>query len=126
MTKDRTNMSSKNQRGPRQHKDAIDLFLEEQEKSNSGKNLAPLSKSQDNYDLYNFLDHELNRLSKLESFFSKKLPNMQTHDQQGQLLDEQYELRDSLRNSLIEKFNENDSKFRIRFKQIFDQCFKKG
>jgi hypothetical protein len=104
--------------------DVIDVFLQEQEQKDSESCNISFDKGHDNYSLYDFLDLERKRLSKIESFLSVKIPNIKTHNQSKIILKNQQDRKFQLREEVIKRIKTNNSSFVTQMRMIFDQSFK--
>ena len=88
----------------------------------------PISKSQrerniDNFDLFNFLEYEYDRLEKLSVFFSHKLNNLKKYPQTEKLIERQTKLRDKLKVDVLQRICPSNSIFTQHLEQIFDKSF---
>lgn len=80
----------------------------------------------DNFDLFNFLEYEYDRLEKLATFFTHKLENLKKYPQTEKLIERQRSLRDKLKLEVIERISSTSSIFTQHLEQIFDKSFSNG
>jgi len=79
----------------------------------------------DNYQLYNFLENEIRRLSALVNFFTKKTDNLE-HAQTEMLIDNQKIEIIQCKKVLINHLKQPNQPLRKRIEFIWDSAFSKG
>lgn len=84
--------------------------------SNEGKNF-------DSFELERFLEIENERLSNIESFFTKKIPNKINFSQAEQLLKVQESRIEEIRAIIEKKIDHSESIFMKNLAKIFDYNF---
>jgi hypothetical protein len=80
-------------------------------------------KLKQNLVIQDFLEYEKLRLEKLDSFYSKKVPNLIQFPQIEHLLAKQEEELNELRSDLVKTLSPATSPFNQRMKTIFNKAF---
>ncbi|MCB9061841.1 MAG: hypothetical protein H6622_09990 [Halobacteriovoraceae bacterium] len=75
------------------------------------------------FEYFNFLENELERLVALDCFFSNKIHNLNENSNLKFLIQEQNDKKDISKFELIEKLLEKDGSFIRRLSHLFDSSF---
>jgi hypothetical protein len=101
----------------------MDVVSEERTIADKELKRKEIEKFNDSFELYNFLEHEVNRVKKLDDFFSYKVPNLKNNPQTEELNFRQAEKKKHLKEELKKKIKTPGSAFQKNLKQIFDTVF---
>ena len=105
--------------------DLVDGFLEEQEEAAIKNQLAD-KKDYDSFKSYNFLELERDRVQKLNSMISKKIPNVIEHDISADLIEKFTTYNHQLKNEIITDIKKFDSTFTKNIRLQYNKAFKKN
>lgn len=101
----------------------LEQYLNEEDKKENER-LKNNSKSENyNYDLIDYLEVENNRLSKIENFFTKKIPIKINFSQDEKLLLIQKEKKHKLKEKILDHLLTFDSPLMLNASQMFNSHF---
>ena len=98
-------------------------FLEEQEEVFYKKQLAN-DKNYESYKTFNHLELERERVQKLSSMLSRKIPNVIEHNQSGELIEKFTVYNYNLKEEIISDVKRFDSLFCKNIRLLFNKSFR--
>ncbi|EQC50779.1 hypothetical protein [Bacteriovorax sp. DB6_IX] len=103
--------------------DLMEGFLEEQEENYYKSQLAD-DKNYDSYKTYNHLELERERVQKLSSMISRKIPNVIEHNQSGELIEKFTVYNYNLKEEIVTDIKRFDSTFFKNIRLLFNKSFR--
>ena len=104
--------------------EVVDLVIEDSDRKEIERSKKDIEKRGDLHELYNFLEHEKTRLSRIDSFFSSKVDNLGENAQTQVLIKRQYSRIEQAKETLLPKLSQTDSSLQKQLRQIFNSAFK--
>lgn len=96
-------------------------YIEDAKKSNMNKRYA--SKTPEKNELQNFLELEIDRLTSLDNFLSKKVSVMKNFSQTQKLIEMQKKRKEELTNEMIQRLKRPDSQFQKNLASLINSYF---
>lgn len=90
-----------------------------------GRGGVTADKGNDNYQLYNYLESEMQRLNALDLFFTVKIPNMQNHSPTQRLIDLQRVKIEQTTQNLVSLLKNPQSPFMRRLEYLWNTAIAK-
>lgn len=101
----------------------MEFYLDEDEKL--PKNQIASDRNFESFKTFNHLELERERVQRLNSFISKKIPNIIEHNQSPEIISKFTSYNFHLTNEITEKINSFDSKFNKNICLLFNKSFRK-
>lgn len=103
--------------------DLFQDYVESEEEKERRRAEKLQAKSTENYELQNFLEEEHNRLTNLETFFTKKIPAKLNFSQTERLILEQMNRKDEIKEKLVKEFLGQESVLMKNLASMFNSHF---
>ncbi|HAZ14168.1 MAG: hypothetical protein A2X86_02625 [Bdellovibrionales bacterium GWA2_49_15] len=104
--------------------ETLDLLDEPVDLHEAKGGITP-DRGNDNYQLYNYLESEIERLNALDVFFTVKISNMENHSPTQQLIDLQRIKLEQTRQTLVSLLKNPSSPFMRRLEHLWNTAIAK-
>lgn len=119
-----SNLTDNQKKDLKGFEEVIDLVIEDGERKELERSKKEIEKHGDLHELYNFLENEKSRLSRIDSFFSSKIDNLGGNAQTKSLTKKQFLKIEQLKKTLLPKLVHSESVLQKQLRQIFNSAFK--
>ena len=124
MAKKKINIPEHKKKDLQGFEDLIEDYLEEGQVIRSKPNLMK-EKDLDGHKTYNFLEIERERISKISTMISRRIPNIIEHNQSDEIIEKFTVYNYNLKEDIVRKVKRTESTFNQTLKKIFNNAFKK-
>lgn len=102
----------------------IEEFIQEQDEAKLKAQISN-DKNYDSFKNFNHLEMEKNRIQKLGSMITKKIPNVIEHDQSEAIMEKFTVCNFNLKQEVLDEIKKFDSTFNKNIRLLFNKAFRK-
>lgn len=102
----------------------IEEFIQEQDEAKLKAQISN-DKNYDSFKNFNHLEMEKNRIQKLGSMITKKIPNVIEHDQSEAIMEKFTVYNFNLKQEVLDEIKKFDSTFNKNIRLLFNKAFRK-
>lgn len=121
--KTKLNLSPKMKEELKGFEELIEGFLDEQDEQKVKSQLSN-DKNYDSYKNYNHLELERERVQKLSSMISRKIPNVIEHNMSGSIVEKLTSYNYNIKEEIVDEVVKFDSIFNKNIRVLFNKAFR--
>ncbi|EQC46041.1 hypothetical protein [Bacteriovorax sp. Seq25_V] len=121
--KTKLNLTPKMKEELKGFEELIEGFLDEQEEQKIKSQLSN-DKNYDSYKNYNHLELERERVQKLSSMISRKIPNVIEHNMSGSIVEKLTSYNYNIKEEIVDEIKKFDSVFNKNIRVLFNKAFR--
>ncbi len=121
--KTKLNLTGKMKEELKGFEDLIEGFLDEQEEQKIKSQLSN-DRNYDSFKNYNHLELERERVQKLSSMISRKIPNVIEHNMSGNIVEKLTSYNYNIKEEIVDEVKKFDSIFNKNIRVLFNKAFR--